>query len=192
MPKLKISLFGETWKIKQLDIEDNLKEKISSICNLYEFTITEALLDLSFYELLNEPSINSVSDFKSNQIGGLRNTHKGLIEIWFNGKKIKRIKPIELFHPNTLFDLYHTSIIQASNDNLEEGIYITEYEIGLLGNYEKQIDKFSIDLMSFGLLNFKNQTQELEILSEVFYDKKLLISKREDLLVTRSECRVVA
>lgn len=191
MPKLKISLFGESWKIKRLAIDSSIKEKIILTCKKHNLSITEALLDLSFYELLKEPHINSVSDFKYNQIGGLRNTHKGFIEIWFNGKKVKKIKLVELFQPNTLFDLYQTTTIRAHVDDLEEGIYITEYEIGLMASFEIQIDKFSIDLVRFGLLLFNNPSQELEILSEVFYDKELLVSKREDLLITRSECRVV-
>lgn len=191
MPKLKVNLFGETWKIKRLHIEESILKKINLICSKHYLNLVEAILDLNFYELLKEPSINSVFDFKYTQVGGLINTPKSQIEIWFNSKKIKKLKFIEVFKQNTLFDLYHTTTINASFDDLEEGIYIIDYEIGLFGSYEKQIEEFSIDLMQFGLLKFKSNTENIEVLSEVFYNSELLISSKEDLLITRSKCVMI-
>jgi hypothetical protein len=125
------------------------------------------------------------------KLGGLINTPKSQIEIWFNSKKIKKLKLIEVFKQNTLFDLYYTTTINASFDDLAEGIYIIDYEIGLFGSYEKQIEEFSIDLMQFGLLKFKSNTENIEVLSEVFYNSELLISSKEDLLITRSKCVMI-
>lgn len=191
MPKLKVNLFGETWKIKRLHVEKSILQKIYLTCGKYSLNIAEALLDLTFYELLNEPSITSVFDFEYSQIGGLMNTPKSQVEIWFNSKKIKKLKLIEVFKQNTLFDLYKANIVNASFDDLEEGIYIIDYEIGLFGSYEKQIEKFSIDQMSFSLLKFKSNSENIELLSEIFYNDELLRSSREDLLITRSECLIL-
>ena len=191
MPKLKVNLFGETCKIKRLHIEESLLQKINLTCGKYSLNIAEALLDLTFYELLNEPSITSVFDFKYSQVGGLMNTPKSQVEIWFNSKKIKKLKLIEFFNQNTLFDLYHTNTINASFDDLEEGIYIIDYEIGLFGSYEKQIEEFSIDLMSFDLLKFKSNAGNIELLSKIFYSGELLRSYKEDLLITRNECLIL-
>lgn len=191
MPKLKVNLFGETWKMKRLHIEESLLQKINLTCGKYSLNIAEVILDLTFYDLLNEPSIASVFDFEYTQVGGLMNTPKSQVEIWFNSKKIKKLKLIEVFKQNTLFDLYHTTNIDASFDDLEEGIYIIDYEIGLFGSYEKQIEKFSIDLMNFGLLKFKTNTENIELLSDIFYDEELLKSSKEDLLITRSECLIL-
>jgi hypothetical protein len=191
MPKLKVSLFGETRKIKRLHIEDTLLQKINLTCSKHNLNVVEALLDLNFYELLKEPFINSIFDFEHTQVGGLMNTPKSQVEIWFNSKKIKKLKLIEVFKQDTLFDLYHTTTINVSFDELEEGIYIIDYEIGLFGSYEKQIEKFSIDLMNFGLLKFKRNAENIELLSEIFYSGELLRSYKEDLLITRTECLII-
>jgi hypothetical protein len=70
MPKLKVNLFGETLKIKRLHIEESILKKINLICSKHYLNLVEAILDLNFYELLKEPSINSVFDFKYIQVGG--------------------------------------------------------------------------------------------------------------------------
>lgn len=188
MDKVKINLFGESWSLKELELSNDLKAKIDPAISQSSDELTNLLLDLSFYEKLGIPEIKSIADFPGASIKGLQNTPKSQLEIWLNGKKILKISLKALFNQNTLFKLYHTQETTIDFEDLGEGIYVFEQEMGLVACYQLTTAKFNIDRLVFRLLKFRMNGSYTEILTEIFWEDKLLISTRSDLLVTSSSC----
>jgi len=187
MPKLKINLYGESWRLKKLQLDEELANKLIGAFSALKISIGQALLDLEFYEHLNHPSLKGIEDLQFDEVGGLLNGRKSLVEIWFNGKKAQKLNLDTLFRPNTLFSLYNTSILDINKENLEPGIYLLENEIGLIACYELAIENFDIDKLRFNLLTFQSELKKTEVLSELFYKDELLICKRSDVLLNESE-----
>jgi hypothetical protein len=192
MPKLKINLYGESWRLKKLQLTQELANKLSDAFSVLKISIGQALLDLDFYEYLNHPSLKGIEDLQFDEVGGLLNSHKGLVEIWFNGKKVQKLNLDTLFRPNTLFSLYNTRILDIKKENLESGIYLVENEIGLIACYELAIENFDIDKLRFNLLTFQSELKKTEVLSELFYNDELLICKRSDVLLNDLEGFVIS
>ena len=180
-------MYGESWRLKKLKLTQELANKLTDAFSVLKISIGQALLDLEFYEYLNYPSLKGVEDLQFDEVGGLLNSHKGLVEIWFNGKKVQKLNLDTLFRPNTLFSLYNTRILDIKKENLEPGIYLVENEIGLIACYELVIENFEIDNLSFNLVTFQSELKKAEVLSELFYKDELLICKRSDILLNESE-----
>jgi len=191
MPKLKINLYGESWRLKKLQLDEELANKLIEAFTVLKISIGQALLDLEFYEHLNNPSLKSIEDLQFDEVGGLVNGRKSLLEIWFNGKKVQKLNLDSLFRPNTLFSLYNTRIFDIKKENLEAGIYLVENEIGLIACYELAIENFEIDKLRFNLLTFQSEFKKTEVLSELFYKDELLICKGSDVLLNESEGFVI-
>jgi hypothetical protein len=191
MPKLKINLYGESWRLKKLQLDEELANKLIEAFTVLKISIGQALLDLAFYEYLNHPSLKGIEDLQFYEVGGLLNGHKSLVEIWFNGKKAQKLNLDTLFRPNTLFSLYNTRIFDIKKENLEPGIYLVENEIGLIACYELTIENFDIDKLRFNLLTFQSEFKKTEVLSELFYKDELLICKRSDVLLNESDGFVI-
>jgi hypothetical protein len=191
MPKLKINLYGESWRLKKLQLDEELANKLIGAFSALKISIGQALLDLEFYDYLNHPSLKGVEDLQFDEVGGLLNGRKSLVEIWFNGKKVQKLNLDSLFRPNTLFNLYSTRILDIKKENLEPGIYLVENEIGLIACYELIIENFDIDKLRFNLLTFQSELKKVEVLSELFYKDELLICKGSDVLLNESEGFVI-
>ncbi len=190
MDKVKINLFGESWSLKELEIDEPLRSKILWFSKELNRDINEFLLDLTFYEELNIPGIKSIADIPGTSIRGLQKSPRSQIEIWLNGKKILKIKSFALFYQNTLFKLYHTQETVVNFEDLGEGFFVFEREMGLVASYQFDTPKFSIDLLSFGLLKFQIEGEYYEFLTDIFFNNLLLESKHSDALVTSSNCIV--
>ena len=182
MPKLKIGLFGESLTIKYLKSTPDLLTRIASSLKELDQEVVLSISDPAFYKLLAEPGIESANDLKFTKVGGLRNTHKNQVEIWFNGKKIQKIKLDSFFRPNTLFSLYDTKTI--IND-FGAGLYIVEEAIGLINSYELQVEHFDIQQLQFELVATDFQGTRVELLTQVEYERMVLRSRKEDSLITR-------
>jgi hypothetical protein len=187
LDKVKINLYGESLRLKKIQLNEELANKLIDAISALKISIGQALLDLEFYEYLNHPYLRGVEDLQFDEVGGLLNCHKSLVEIWFNGKKAKKLNLDTLFRPNTLFTLYNTSILDIKKENLEPGIYLLENEIGLIACYELAIENFVIDKLRFNLITFQSELKKTEVLSELFYKDELLICKRSDVLLNESE-----
>ncbi len=190
MDKVKINLFGESWSLKELEIDEPVRSKILWFSKEFNRDINEFLLDLTFYEELNIPGIKSIADLAGTSIRGLQNSPRSQIEIWLNGKKILKIKSFALFYQNTLFKLYRTQETVVNFEDLGEGFFVFEREMGLIASYQFDTPKFSIDLLSFGILKFQIEGKTHEVLTDIFCDNILLVSKHSDALVTSSNCLV--
>jgi hypothetical protein len=192
LDKLKINLYGESWRLKKLQLTQELANKLINAISALKISIGQALLDLEFYEHLKHPSLKGIEDLQFDEVGGLLNGRKSLVEIWFNGKKVQKLNLDTLFRPNTLFSLYNTRILDIKKENLESGIYLVENEIGLIACYELAIENFEIDKLSFNLVTFQSELKKAEVLSELFYKDELLICKRSDVLLNDLEGFVIS
>jgi hypothetical protein len=187
MPKLKINLFGESWKLKRLEIDQKSIIEIAERCKSLNVNVGSALIDFSFWEELKNPKIKSIENIAFYEIGGLMNNRQCQIEFWFNGKRKLKLNLNNLFRPSTLFDLYNTRNTEIKKKDLEPGIYIIDNEIGLIASYELEIEDFRIDDISFNLISYIDDNTKTEVLTNLFYRNVLLELKRSDLLLKKTD-----
>lgn len=179
MYKLKINFFGESWKLTRLSLSNTAYNELLFKAKNLNTSLMDVLLDaISF----NESNHDSVQ--------GLINTYKNQIEIWYAGKKIKKLKLVDLNNEMLLFPLYHLITKQLKYASLPKGIYIEQEEIGLIACYEINLEKFNINDLSFELIRVEKQEERFEILKGINY-KKLPIKLYEnkiDTLITKQIC----
>lgn len=178
MSKLKINLFGECWKLKKISgsVEQMLSwENISLKMNQ---PLIEALIDPFFYHLLNDEKIKSIDDIPGEISEGMLNTYKNQIEIWYKNKKVQKLKIDDLKPELLLFPLYNIKLNKATNK--ENGIYIIEKGIGMVGSYETNITDFFIENLEFILL----EANGITVLQNFKYQDQLLTFKKKDILIT--------
>ena len=181
--KLKINLLGEAWKLKQLVLSTELLHTFKEVAMRMKQPLREALIDPFFYYYLKNKTIQSINDLQGNCLEGLINSPKNQIEIWYKNKKVQKLKINDLKEELLLFPLYNTTT-QKTNLNLENGIYIEQKEIGLIGTFEIYTDNFNIDDLEFQLL----QTNEQTILEKLVYKNQVLGCKKKDSLITFQNC----
>lgn len=181
--KLKINLFGESWKLKQLVFSDKLFQTFEENAMKMKQPLVEVITDPFFYYYLKNKKIQTIEDLEGITTEGLINSPKNQIEIWFKNKKIKKLQINDLIEELLLFPLYKTSKY-TSNFVLEKGIYLEQKEIGLVASFEINIDNFNIDNLEFQLLQTKEQT----ILEKLLYKNEVLKSKKKDTLLTFQNC----
>lgn len=181
--KLKINLLGEAWKLKQLVFSNELLHTFEEVATRMKQPLTEVLIDPFFYHYLKNKVIQSIDDLQENAVEGLINSPKNQIEIWYKNKKVQKLKINDLMEELLLFPLYNTTT-QKTNLNLENGIYIEQKEIGLIGCFEIYTDNFIIDDLEFQLL----QTNEKTILEKLIYKNQVLVCKKKDSLITFQNC----
>jgi hypothetical protein len=181
--KLKINLIGEAWKLKQLVLSNELLNAFEEVATRMKQPLIEVLIDPFFYHYLKNKTIQSIDDLQGNSIEGLINSPKNQIEIWYKNKKVQKLKINDLKEELLLFPLYKTTIHKA-NPNLENGIYIEQKDIGLIGSFEIYTDNFIIDDLEFQLLQTKEQT----ILEKLVYKNQDLVCKKKDSLLTFQNC----
>lgn len=181
--KLKIKLFGEAYKLKRIELAEELLQKMDETAYRMNQPLIEVLLDPFFYHYLKNNNIRSIDDIPGNTWEGLLNTPKNQIEIWFKNKKVKKLKLHELLNELLLFPLYNVNI-QTTNPFIEKGIYVEQKEIGLIGTYEINLENFNIDELEFKLL----QINELIIFEKFQYKHQLLYNTKKDTLITFQHC----
>lgn len=148
--KLKINLFGESQTIKRLSIDPVEKIEYERIAQRMQLPLHQALTDPYFYFLLQKDRIQSFENFKGCSSKVLLNTPKNLIEIWYQNKKVQKLKINDLNEELLLFLLFTTEMNEEET-TLKKGIYVEQKEIGLIGQYEMMIDNFRIEKLLFQL-----------------------------------------
>lgn len=160
-------------KIILTEEQENHWKKIASKLNK---SVAEALTDPFFYYYLNDKKIKSFDDLNCIQIDGLINNPKNQIEIWYQGKKVQKIKINDLNNDFLLFPLYNTSIKKIDVFR-SSGIYIEQKEIGLIGSYEiKNTIDFKIENIEFKLIKYGEKL----LVSEILYKDLPIQLKRKD------------
>ncbi|MDD2674211.1 MAG: hypothetical protein PHF81_04970 [Flavobacterium sp.] len=174
VPKLKINLFGESQTLKRVVFNSIQKMEYAIIAQRMKQPLHQALIDPYFYFLLKNDNIQSFEDFGGFSNKVLLNTPKNQIEIWYQNKKIQKLKINDLLEELLLFPLYSTKVLEKSF-NLENGIYIEQKEIGWIGQYEIMIDNFRIEELLFQLSS--NNLQKI-----TYQDKEFRFIKSDALL----------
>lgn len=181
--KLKINLFGEVWKLKQLMLHVDLLIKYEETAKRIKQPLVDVIIDPFFYHYLKSKTIQSVEDLQGKSTERLINSTKNQIEIWYKNKKVQKLKINDLNQDLLLFPLYNTTV-DNDNASLENGIYIEQREIGLMGSFEINTDDFNIDNLEFQLV----KTNENMFLANMLYKNQGLICKKKDTLITFQNC----
>lgn len=178
MQTLKINLFGEQWTLKKVILNTIEKEYFDNIASRLKLPLHKALLDPFFYHHLKLALIPSLDKLPCEKISGLLNSNKNQIEIWLDGKKIRKLKFEELNQEQYLFPLYNTSksIIQNTH---KSGIYIEQKEIGFIGSYVFKIENFILEDLQFILIDLNNKL----LLQNVTYPNCNTIFKKKETLI---------
>ena len=74
-------------------------------------------------------------------------------------------------------------MVSISNENISDGIYVEEVEIGLIGIYEIEVQKFKIELLEFHLANLKVQNMNYELLESMYYENRKFTMVKSDTLL---------
>lgn len=179
MIKLKILLFGESQKLKKVELTSNQKQDWSIIAAKMKITIGEAILDPFFYHALNDERIKSLDDLDGECLEGLLNSNRNQIEIWLDRKKVQKLKINDLIDELLLFPLYSTEHrIKQTN---ESGLYAVRKDVGLIAQYETYIQKFNINNLKFKLVLAND---DLLVEGIKYNDQNLKITK-SDTVVTQ-------
>jgi hypothetical protein len=167
MPKLKVNLHGEIWSLKRIVLEEHQKMAWTTIAEKLKKPLHLALVDPFFYHYLNDRKIKSADSIKGTVLKGLLNTTKNQIEIWYDGKKVQKLKINDLDNDQLLFPLF-ISVVTDPIAALDSGIYIEQKEIGFYGSFEMaDVQHFRIDKLQFNIMEYKNSVY----LKDVIYDQ---------------------
>jgi len=181
---LTIKCYGQGCWVHLLESSKDSQFIYNSIANKMNIPITEALLDVHFYQLLTS-DIQTIDDLIIDTFGGLLSLQPASLEIWFERKKAAKIPFQELIQPSTLFPLYNVKKINFSKHQFEKGIYLKETVVGCIGVYKIACDNFDVDQLSFTILSsFFNKKP---LLINFLYRDVILEKVKDDCLTKHQE-----
>ena len=184
---LKIKLYGESYKVHRLTINsDNILSFRQVAIELGE-SLEDALLNINFFNYLDNKEIKTIQDLKQSTYSGLINNEKSQVEVWLGRRRVMKIGLENLFNQQTLFPLYKTQFNRINN-NLNSGMYLEEKEIGNIGIYEIIIDKFKIDYLEFHLSEILFTGVSYQLLNEISYKNQNLQLIKSDTLLRYQRC----
>lgn len=181
---LKVKLYGEGFKTYKIKINQKFIPIFEETAFKLKEPLHSALLNVNFFSLLNLTECQGLKDIVSLTIGGLINNNKNQVEITLGRKRIAKFQIEELFRPKTLFPLFNTQMNEINTIYLNDGLYIMETEIGLIGALEIEVTgQFQIDFLKFHLSNIKISHISHELLTSITYkDENLKFIKSDSLL----------
>ena len=176
--KLKINLYGESWTLKKFECSSTELSSCLDIAKQMKLSLTEALLSPFFYYNLKLQNIPSLEYLPGKKITGLLSSPSNQIEIWYDGKRIKRLNISDFNQADMLFPLYNVEKIEIEN-NYKPGIYIEQKAFGLIGSYETLINSFDLDNLKFRLLYLRGKN----LLQKISNEGTELKLKKKDALI---------
>lgn len=179
-----VKLFGEGCYIHLLESRPKSLKIYEAIAEKMKSPISEALLDLHFFQILNS-NIHSIDELIIDSFGGLLPISPAYIEIWFQRKKAAKIPLQELITSSTLFPLYNVHKIIFQKHQFEKGIYLKETVIGCIGVYKLDIKVFDINLLSFTIL--ESFFTKYPLLINFTYQENIFLKLKEDCLTKHQE-----
>lgn len=184
--RLKISLFGELLTFMKVTLNPIELEYYGNIATRLSLPLHEALLDPFFYFHLKLNTVPSLDKLPCKKESGLLNSPKNQIEIWLEGKKIRKLKMEDFDHDQYLFPLYTSQKSILGNQN-NPGIYIEQKEIGYIGIYEFKIENFVLEDLQFVLGEINNQL----LLQNITYPNCKTIFKKKETLINYQHSFVI-
>lgn len=184
---IKLRLYGESFRIHLLHLNGIPLEDLMKVAERLKEPIEEALLSGAFFNILNHKKLKTIEDMIHQTFGGLINTPKNKIEIWYGRKCLQKFSLNELFHPSTLFPLFNSKCEQL-DIKLSNGIFLIEKEVGLIAEYVFKCDNFNINHLEFSIYDARYQSLNLQLLTGINYNSKRLESQKSDTLITYRYC----
>jgi len=133
---VKVKLYGESFKVHSLDITKNNYDLFKKVAILLNESLEEAILNASFFNILNLEEYDSLLDLINQTFGGLINNSNSKIEIWKGRRCLQRITFNDLFDNNTLFPLFNISK-KKTNIEYNQGMFLIEKEVSY-NSFEKR------------------------------------------------------
>jgi hypothetical protein len=187
MPPIKLRLFGESFNIHALNINKKDLKDFIRISQRLNQPLEEALLNVSFFTILNLRNYSCLETMSGSTFGGLLNTAKNSIEIWSGRKCQEKFKLNDLFKPKTLFPLFNTKKVNLSI-KLNNSLFLIEKEVGLIGEYAIECENFDINLLKFEIGEVQYINEHFQLLTSISYDSNILQSQKSDALVIYRHC----
>lgn len=187
VPPIKVRLYGESFKIQALNLNStNLKDFMSASQRLNE-PLEEALLNVSFFNILNLKKYQSLEDMIAYAFGGLINTSKSSIEIWCGRRCLQKFSLNNLFYPNTLFPLFNIDKRNLTI-RLDNKLFLIEKEVGLISEYVFECTNFNINLLKFKIDDVQYLNEKFQLLVSISYNSNKLESQKSDTLIIHRHC----
>jgi hypothetical protein len=186
MHKLKINFHGESWTLKKFECNDNDLKECIKVAARMKLPLEKALLDPFFYYYLKIPVIASTEHLPGTKWSGLLDTPKNQIEIWYEGKKIKKLYISDIVEDLLLFPIYNKSKTKIKEE-YGPGIYVEQQAIGFLGSYELFIETFNLEDLNFHLLQFSDK---LLLQPPTYSSQNLRFRKKESLLTYQNSFQI--
>jgi hypothetical protein len=183
--KVLVKLYGESFKVHVLNIKSHfLKlEHFHHRASQLGEPLETALLNINFFKDFSTRELNCVQDIIEYTFGGLINNSKAKIEIKKGRKLLQKFSLDDLFYPKTLFPLFNTHKGTITL-KLKNNIFLLENEVGLIGQYEIETQKFDIEKLKFNIANVKYLEGNYQLLLAISYSKDKLETIKSDSLVT--------
>lgn len=196
LSQIKIVFIGNSCLVSGHKVTIELQKKMEAVAVVLGTSLELALLDADFFQLLNEPNLNSVNDLNNVfSYFGLVLDDTANIELWINRKRRKTIKSsileqnISLFtdineEMYSLFPLYNVQIESLELGRFNPNIIFMERNIGGVSEFSAMINR--PDLSKFiwsGFDIFSYNTPNILILSDITYDGVSLSRTNLDNLV---------
>jgi hypothetical protein len=179
MPKLKINFHGESWTLKKFGCSVHNLDACLATADKMKLPLEKALLDPFFYYYLKIPSIATTEHLPGTKWSGLMDSPKNQIEIWYDGKKMKKLQIADIDQDFLLFPIYNKNKVEIKEE-YSPGIYVEQQAIGFVGSYEMNIESFSLEDLQFNLLQFNDK---LLLQQPSYSNQKLQFRKKETLLI---------
>jgi hypothetical protein len=141
-----------------------------------KLSLEKALLDPFFYYYLKIPAIASTEHLPGTKRSGLLNSPKNQIEIWYDGKKIRKLHITDINQDLLLFPIYNKNKVDITED-YSPSIYIEQRAIGFVGSYELNVESFDLQNLQFN--------DKLLLQQPTYSNQKLLFKKKKHYLITR-------
>ena len=187
MHKLKINFHGESWTLKKFKCNDDDFKECLKVAARMKLSLSKALLDPFFYYYLKIPAIASTEHLPGEKWAGLLNSPKNQIEIWYDGKKIKKLYIADIDQDLLLLPLYNKIKTEIKEEH-RPGIYVEQQAIGFVGSYELNVEAFNLEDLHFHLLQFNDK---LLLQPPTYANQKLRFKKKETLLIYQNGFEIV-
>jgi hypothetical protein len=179
MPKLKINFHGESWTLKKFECSDYDFKGCLKVAARMRLPLAKALLDPFFYYYLKIPTIASTEHLPGTKWSGLLDSPKNQIEIWYDGRKIRKLHIADIDQDLLLFPIYNRNKIEITEE-CSPGIYVEQQAIGFVASYELNIESFNLEDLQFNLLQFNDK---LLLQYPTYSCQNLHFRKKETLLI---------
>lgn len=188
MSKLKINFHGESWTHKKFECNDYDFKECLKVAARMKLPLAKALLHPFFYYYLKIPAIASTEYLPGAKWSGLLNSPRNQIEIWYDGKKIRKLHIADIDQDLLIFPIYNKNKTEITEEYCP-GIYVEQQAIGFLGSYELNIESFNLEDLQFNLLQFYGK---LLLQPPSYSNQKLRFRKKETLLIYQNSFEVEA